>query len=481
MICSRRVTRVSCSTASLRKPDSGFSPAALAALLFDEWRLPAHARLKVAYSGGLDSHVLLHALATLRTTRPFRLTAVHIDHGLQAVSAGWSEHCQRICQALDVACVTRRVTVSGIAEEGVEAAARRARYAAFAELLEPGDCLLTAQQCDDQAETVLLQLMRGAGVAGLAAMPARSRLGNGELLRPLLGFGRSALHAYAVKHQVHWIDDPSNTDLNLRRNFLRREILPRLAHHWPEAASMLARSARHAAEAQVLLDEMACSDLDRCASTDAAYPAGLSVAAVSELSAPRRRNVLRKWLKDHGYRPPSELLLNMLMEQIRHSSRSGQACLRWPGIEVWRYRNLLVAMPARPVTDGELDVAWDLRSVLELPAIGQLRVESAKGRGFVPARFGGVLHVRLRQGGERCLLPGRKHHHSLKKLLQAAGAPPWERSRLPLFYDGNHLVAVADRWICAPYAAGPEETGMTIVWQPFPGHSNSGGSPEKSS
>ena len=469
MICSRRVTRVSCSTASLRKPDSGFSTAALAARLFDEWRLPANARLKVAFSGGLDSHVLLHALATLRLTHPFQLTAVHVDHGLQAVSFGWSEHCQRICQAMDVACVTRRVTVSGISEEGMEAAARRARYAAFAELLEPGDCLLVAQQRDDQAETVLLQLMRGTGLAGLAGMPGRSRLGRGELLRPLLGFGRNALYSYAVEHQLHWIEDPSNTDLELRRNFLRHEILPRLVHYWPEAGSMLARSARHAAEAQALLDELARVDLETCTSTHAAYPAALSVAAVTDLSAPRQRNALRKWLKDHGYRPPSELFLNMLMEQIRHSSRSTQACVRWPGIEVWRYRDLLVAMPVRPVADRQLDVVWDLRSVLELPTIGQLRVEATKGRGIVRARLKGDLHVRLRQGGERFLLPGRRHHHSLKKLLQAAGVPPWERSRLPLFYAGNDLIAVADRWICAPYAAGPDETGLSIVWQPFPG------------
>lgn len=453
----------------MRKPDSGFSPAALAALLFDEWRLPAHACLKVAYSGGLDSHVLLHALAALRPIHPFRLSAVHVDHGLQAASSGWSEHCQRVCRALDIACVTRRVTVSGISEEGMEAAARRARYAVFAELLEPGDCLLVAQQRDDQAETVLLQLMRGTGVAGLAAMPARSRLGRGELLRPLLGFGRNALYSYAVEHHLHWIEDPSNADLELRRNFLRHEILPRLVHHWPEVGNMLARSARHAAEAQTLLDELACVDLEKCASTHAAYPAALSVTAVSDMSAPRQRNALRKWLKDHGYRPPSELFLNMLMEQIRHSSRSGQACVRGPGIEVWRYRDVLVAMPARPVADRQLDVAWDLRSVLELPAIGQLRVEATKGRGFVPARLEGDLHVRLRQGGECLLLPGRKHHHSLKKLLQAAGVPPWERARLPLFFAGNDLVAVADRWICAPYAAGPDETGLTIVWQTFPG------------
>ena len=452
----------------MRKPDSGFFPVALAALLFDEWRLPAHARLNVAYSGGLDSHVLLHALATLRARHDFSLNALHIDHGLQPASASWSEHCAGVCRALDIPCVTCRVTVSGIADEGLEAAARRARYAAFAELLEPGSYLLTAHQRDDQAETVLLQLLRGAGVAGLAAMAERSQFGSGELLRPLLRTDRSALHAYALEHRLDWIEDPSNSDLHLRRNFLRREILPRLAHHWPEAASLLARSAQHAAEAQGLLDDLARSDLEICRSPDPEqHPDGLSVSAVSGLSVSRQRNVLRKWLKDNGHRPPSETHLNTLLEQVRRPSRSRRACVRWSGAEVWRYRDLLVAVPAQPGVDLQLDVTWDMRSVLDLPGIGQLRAEPARGRGFVPARLDDILHVRLRQGGERCALPGRKHHHRLKKLLQAAGVPPWERARLPLFYAGNALVAVADRWTCAPYAAGPDEEGLAIVWRPF--------------
>lgn len=412
--------------------------------------------------------MLLHALATLRARHDFSLNALHIDHGLQPASASWSEHCTRVCRALDISCVTRRVTVSGIANEGIEAAARRARYAAFAELLDPDSYLLTAHQRDDQAETVLLQLLRGTGVAGLAAMPERTRFGSGEILRPLLRTERSALQAYALEHRLRWIEDPSNSDLHLRRNFLRREVMPRLIHHWPEAANLLARSAQHAAEAQELLDDLARIDLEICRSPDLErHLDGLSVSAVSGLSASRQRNALRKWLKDNGYRPPSEIHLNTLLEQIQRPSRSRQACVRWPGVEVWCYRDLLVALPALPGADVQLDLAWDMRSVLDLPGIGQLRVEPAKGRGFVPARLDDILHVRLRQGGERCQLPGRKHHHRLKKLLQAASVPPWERARLPLFYVGNQLVAVADRWACAPYAAGPDEEGLAIVWHPF--------------
>jgi tRNA(Ile)-lysidine synthase len=467
-MCSKRDTHDSCSTESLRKPDSVFSPSALAALLFDEWRLPSRARLRVAYSGGLDSHVLLHALATLRESIAIELSAVHIDHGLQAASASWSEHCARICRELEIPCATSRVTVTGIDAEGTEAAARRARYAAFARMLEPGDHLVTAQQRDDQAETVLLQLLRGAGLAGLAAMPARSRLGCAELLRPLLCFDRRALHEYALRHELHWVEDPSNTNLNLRRNFLRHAVLPRIADQWPEAATNLARSACHAAEAQGLLDELANADLAGCHSADAAYPDGLSVAAVGRLSAPRQRNVLRYWLKKQNYRAPSEIQLKSLTDQLRTTTRSGSACISWPGVTIWRYRNLLVAMSAEPPADDRLDLTWDLSSVLDIPGIGQLLVRPARGRGIAVGRLADGLRVRLRQGGERCLLPGRNHHHSLKKLLQAAGVPPWERARLPLFYAGNDLVAVADRWTCAPYAAGPGEAGLAISWQPFP-------------
>jgi tRNA(Ile)-lysidine synthase len=312
-------------------------------------------------------------------------------------------------------------------------------------------------------------------------MAERSRFGSGELLRPLLRNGRNELQGYALENRLQWIEDPSNLDVHLRRNFVRHEVLSRLARNWPDVASKLARSAQHAADAQLLLDDLARIDLGTCELPyEPQHLGGLSVVALGNLAEHRQRNALRMWLKKKGYLPPSDAHLNTLLEQIRRPSRSRRACVSWPGVEVWRYRDLLVAVPALPAADEHLDVPWDLRTVLDIPGVGQLRAEPVNGRGLVPARLKGSLHVRLRQGGERCVLPGRKHHHLLKKLLQAASVPPWERARLPLFYAGNELVAVADRWTCAPFAAGPDEVGLVILWHPFARALQTGRKSEKS-
>jgi len=461
----------------LRKPDTGFSPAALAAVLFDELRLSPGAHLKVAYSGGLDSHVLLHALSVLRADHHFSLSAIHIDHDLQSASAEWGRHCAHICAALDVQYVVKRVRVAGVAEEGLEAAARRARYTALAAALAPEDILLTAHHCDDQAETVLLQLLRGTGVVGLAAMPTQAAFGPGQIVRPLLGFSRAALHAYAQEHQLAWIEDPSNRELHLRRSYLRTEILPRLARHWPAHASLLARTARHAAEAMGLLDEVAEADFATCRQAVAHSPQALSIKALLTLSTARQRNLLRYWLRRQGFLAPATSQLEEVLAQAQTAPRSQQARVCWPGTEVWRYRDLLVAMPAQHAPDPALDVVWDLRGPLDLPGIGRLRAVPIRGQGLSCARLNGKsLHIRLRSGGETLMLAGRGHHHVLKKLLQAEGVPPWLRVRLPLLYVDSELAAVADRWVCAPYLAGDGVEGLKIVWEPPVG---TVGAPEK--
>jgi tRNA(Ile)-lysidine synthase len=276
------------------------------------------------------------------------------------------------------------------------------------------------------------------------------------------------LLAYAREHRLDWIEDPSTADLRLRRNFLRAEILPRLQQHWPEANAMLVRSAGHAAEALTLLDDLARMDLAGCVpADDPRYPYALSVTAFAALPAARQRNLLRYWLRQQGFLAPSARQLEEVQTLIRTAPRSRQACMRWSGAELWRYRERLVVVPWRPVPDRRLDATWDLRAPLDLPGIGRLRAEAVTGRGLVPERLGEQVRVRVRQGGEPVLLPGRSHHHALKKLLQAAGVPPWERIRLPVLYAGDQLVAVADRWVCAPYAAQPGEPGLSIVWDPF--------------
>jgi len=469
----------------LRKPDAGFSPnrhgwrecgkrrssfsaSALSAVLFDELRLPSAVHLKVAYSGGLDSHVLLHALAVLRADHRFSLSAIHIDHDLQPASAEWGRHCARICADLDVHYVVKRVRVSGVADEGMEAAARRARYVALAAALQPDDVLLTAHHGDDQAETVLLQLLRGTGIAGLAAMPRRNVFGPGQIARPLLDFSRAALHAYAQEHRLAWIEDPTNRESHLRRSFLRTEILPRLARHWPAHARLLARTAGHAAEAKELLDEVAVTDLAACRHAATHCPQALSINALAALSTARQRNLLRYWLRQQGFLAPAASQLEEVLAQVQTTPRSQQARVCWPDTEVWRYRDLLVAMPAQHSPDPAQDVVWDPRAPLDLPGIGRLRAVPIRGQGLSCARLHGrSLHIRMRTGGETLLLPGRGHHHVLKKLLQAEAVPPWLRACLPLFYVDHELAAVADRWVCAPFLAGDGEEGLKIVWEPL--------------
>lgn len=431
--------------------------------------MPPNSSFRVAYSGGLDSHVLLHAFAVLRSQAPIRLGAIHIDHGLNPHSARWVDHCARVCRELAVPMESKRVAVTTMADDGLEAAARRARYAAFATLLVPGEFLVTAQHRDDQAETVLLQLLRGAGVVGLAAMPARTRFAGGELLRPLLDHSRRALEDYARQHGLAWIDDPSNRDVRLRRNYLRAEILPRLTQAWPEAPRMLVRTAGHMAEADALLSEIAEADLARCKGAGV-VPQGtaLSVPELRRLSAARQRNLVRHWLRERHFTMPGVQRLEEILRSIAVDSRSRHACVSWEGVEVWRYRDTLVALPAQALPDPRLDVAWNPAEPIRVPGVGKLSVEPVSVSGLAYERVPRTgLRIRLRRGGEILNLPGRGHHHAVKKLLQTAGVPPWERARLPMFYAGSELVAVADRWVCADYAARPGEAGFSIVWQPF--------------
>lgn len=408
----------------------------------------------------MDSHVLLHALTQLRATWPLSLRAIHVDHGLQPTSGDWAQHCKRVCVDLDVNCVIERIEVINQGKDGLEAAARHGRYTCFRQHLDSGEVLLTAHHQDDQAETVLLQLLRGTGVQGLAGVSPRAPLGAGWLVRPLLAFSRRALEHYARVENLRWIEDPSNRDLRHGRNLLRHKVFPALQGHWPTAARQLAQAAQHATEAAGLLDEMARADLGSCQ-----IEAGLQVPTLAQLPVSRRRNVLRYWIREQGFQAPAAVLLGRISALVDHLPRTHQAEIRWGGVALHRYRDLLMLRPVSLTPPAEPPSDWDGRGSLWLPAAGvRLRLSPTSGDGLARQRLDGAsLQVRFRQGGERCQLPGRQHHHKLKKLLQAAGVPPWERARLPLLYVNNALAAIGDRWVCEPYAARPGEPGWAVV------------------
>ena len=440
--------------------DTGFSPQALGRILTEELKLPVNSRFRVAYSGGMDSHVLLYALARLRAVPGFVLHAVHVNHGLQPAAGEWARHCEQICADLDVPCVVEHIHVADLREEGLEAAARRERYACLARHIEPGEVLLTAHHQDDQAETMLLQLLRGAGVQGLAGMAPLMAFSAGRLARPLLYFPRHALERYARAEGLCWVEDPSNRDLRHGRNLVRHKIFPTLQARWPTAARQLAQAARHAAEAADILEEVARADLGHCQ-----VGQGLQISLLAQLPAPRRRNALRYWIRGCGFQTPSTALLERILALTEHLPRTRHAMIRWGGAELRRYRDMLMLHSPGSAPEPAGEIIWDGKSPLLLPATGQrLRFAPVSGAGLARTRLEGVtFQVRFRRGGERCRLPGRPHHHKLKKLLQAAGVPPWERARLPLLYVNDALAAIGDRWVCEPYAARADEPGLVMV------------------
>jgi tRNA(Ile)-lysidine synthase len=418
----------------------------------------------VAYSGGLDSHVLLHALCALRDQLDARVAAVHVHHGLQTEADRWEAHCRNVCTALDIDFNALSVDARPDRGESPEAAARTARYGALASWLPAKHCLLTAQHQDDQAETLLLQLLRGSGVDGMAAMPETGGCGAGVQLRPLLGFTRAALQDYASRHGLVWIEDPSNRDTAFDRNFLRHRVMPVLHERWPAASASLSRSAAHCAAASELMSQQAEADLQALHGTRSGTVSARGLAA---LSVARRDNTLRAWLKRHSRHPPSTAVLARVVGDVLNSREDAGPCVRWDRFEVRRYRDDVYCLVQRQAVDTTAELNWMLSDPLTLPGgFGRLTATPVHGTGLRrTAVTDAGVRVAWRRGGERCHPPGREHHHSLKKLFQAEGIPPWERDRIPLIYIGDQLAMIPGFWVCEPFRASADEDGIVIDWQ----------------
>ena len=424
--------------------------------------LPAAQRYWVAFSGGLDSTVLLQALAAHRGALPGELKAVHVNHGLNPKAGDWQRHCETQCASLEVLLECRAVRVEPLPGESLEAVARERRYAAFRGLLAPVDLLLLAQHQDDQLETFLLQALRGAGVRGLAAMPEEAEAQGLHIARPLLGYTRAELEAWARTAGLSWVEDPSNTDTGFDRNYLRHEVLPRLKTRWPRAGDTVARSARLCAEADGLLQELAAEDAGRYAVAET-----LPLRALHELSAPRARNLLRHWLKArHLPMPPAHKLDEILHQAGARVDRN--PCVDWEGAEVRRYRQRLYAQ--HPLVEAPAPFSLKPGMTCELGAgLGALRLVPALGDGLRAALCGPAgLAVDFRQGGESCRPLGRSHERPLKKWLQELHVVPWLRDRLPLLHTGGELLAVAGLFVCEPHAARAGEPGLRIEWLEHP-------------
>jgi tRNA(Ile)-lysidine synthase len=437
-----------------------FSPESLAEILLG---IPSTSRFLLAYSGGCDSHALVHAAAQLQgQSYPWLFHALHVDHGLQASSAEWARHCQSVCAKLGVELTLLRTDARACAGESPEAAARAARYRAFENMMKTGDCLITAHHQDDQAETLLLQLLRGGGPHGLAAMPEVSVFASGLHARPLLAYSRRQLREYAQQQSLQWIEDPSNVDIGFDRNYLRVNVVPVLKERWPAFARVLARGAYHQAEAAQLLDIMADEDLQCCIEKDQA----LRIRDLSELVEERQRNVLRYWLKTLGYKLPDTARLTQIQFEVLHAAPDRCPEVSWEGVVVRRYRDCLYALKPQAAVDIDTVLPWDISRLLPLPDGGSISANLTYGRGIKHSLCQQRdMTGRYRRGGEQCQIAPYGSTRPLKKLLQENGVPPWEREHIPLVFAGEQLAAVADYWVCAPFQADSDEEGISFAWQ----------------
>lgn len=421
----------------------------------------------IAYSGGMDSHVLLHALTMLLS--PERVTAIHINHNLSENAGVWEKHCRQQCELLGVAFRTESVDVR-IQGQGLEQAARRARYSVFEKILLPGDLLAMGHHADDQVETVLYRLLRGSGVRGLAGMPEQRPLGKGELFRPLLNYRRTELEEYARKEELLWIEDESNSQLEYDRNFLRHQVVPSIANRWQDYAERISHSAGLCNEAYLLQENLAASDMGRLAERSERLGWSINLPEFLDLPVPRRANVLRYWAGLHELDLPGHKALQAIEQGLLNASEDAVPLVHWGNAELRRYGErvyLLESLNLNTTTNNidEGSLLWDLTNTLSLP-LGRLAAEvTVNSAGSLKVPDGGKITVVFRQGGERCQPVGRNGSNTLKKLFQEARLEPWLRSYAPLIFVDGELAAVADLWVCEGFQTGAEEQGVRLIWQ----------------
>jgi tRNA(Ile)-lysidine synthase len=417
------------------------------------------ASLVVACSGGLDSIALLHALATSAQTGNRKPRAIHVHHGLHPGADDWAAHCQRACDELGVPLRIVRIEVPRDGGEGLEAAARHARHAAFEAELGDDEVLALAHHRDDQAETFLLRALRASGPDGLGAMRPWRRFGRGWLWRPLLDRPRAELLAYAQDHGLQWIDDPSNSDIAFDRNFLRQRVMPLLRERWPQADAGFARSATLCADASDLLteDDARMLAMLRAATGDDDLHS-LSRAALRALAPARRARVLRHWIATLGLPPLPAEGVARIEHEVLDARDDAEPLFAWHGASVRGWRDLLHADRQRAPLPADWRFEWSGEAPATLPENALLQLHGAP-------RFDSPLVIHARQGGERIALPGRSHSHALKQVLQDVGVPPWLRERLPLLSDlQGELLAAGDVICSARFERWLREHDAHLSW-----------------
>ncbi|MEH6516985.1 MAG: tRNA lysidine(34) synthetase TilS [Halioglobus sp.] len=398
----------------------------------------------VGFSGGLDSTVLLHLISRWASDNAAAptLTAVHVNHSLQAEADQWQRHCENVCGQLGVEIVCQQVQVVEQGR-GIESAARDSRYQCFTELLSDSDVLYLGHHLDDQVETFFLRLMRGAGVQGLAGMPGERALGPGRLVRPLLSMSRQQLEEYALQQSLTYIEDPSNQDDGLDRNYLRNQVLPLLDGRWPGYRNAVARASGH-------LSRVAGSLSATLAAPNTCHNDWGDVGFVADdLSGDPQDAMaqIRGWLRDQACQMPDLSSLQEFTRQLLQGGGDSKARLDCGVYALQRYRGAIYLLPADGPWQAPAGVALLPGDAVVLPGVGTVTLEPTMGPGLMLAEAESVT-LSSRQGGERCQIAGKAHSSSLKQLLQEAGVPPWWRARVPLLYRGEILLAIGGLALC---------------------------------
>lgn len=401
----------------------------------------------VSYSGGVDSHVLLHLCASIPALND-KITAVYVNHGLQTEADAWSKHCKKVAEHLGVYFIALNVDATAEIGESPEEAARNARFAVLKPLIGNDNALLLGQHRDDQMETMLLQLFRGAGLRGLSGIPECISFGQGLMLRPMLSFSQAEVRDYAKAQHLQWVEDPSNQQNTYDRNYLRNVIIPLLKQRWESCDKTVARSARHCAEAQIVVSAVA---------DELFYPVFNKVnktLCVSQLRAhknPRQQLIIRHWFQNLGLKMPSLAFVERVQSEVIAAREDSDPILAGQGCFVRRYRDKLYCLK-QSEPEPLVDLTWPTeQTTIDFAPKRQLSY-SLGSAGIPYERWQKAkVIIKFRSGGEKIRLPKRKENHTLKKLFQEAGIPPWQRDTIPLIYLNNKLAAVGDYWISADF------------------------------
>lgn len=417
-------------------------------------------KIYIGFSGGKDSHVLLHLLSSISNLKS-KIIAVYIHHGLQQEADQWDSHCEAIALACGVAYQCIKVDIQKQNRQSQEELAREARYSAFKSLLTINDVLLLAQHREDQLETILLQLFRGAGVQGLAGMSQTINFGKGRMIRPLLDVSQVSINEYAKQHHLQWIEDLSNQNNDFNRNFLRNKILPQIKQRWPALDKTVTRAARHCANSHFLNADLSKSLLNECCDK---RDQSLNIQQLLDLDVRKQQLVIRQWFGLMKLRMPSEKTIFSIVAEVLKAKQSANPEIKNKSYCIRRYRNKLYCFKTDNILGLEEEQCW-AKEVNQLQLNNSILTLCPASTGISQSLWHAAdVMVKFRKSSEKIKLPHREGRHTLKKLFQEKAIPPWERALIPLIYLDDKLAAIADLWVSADFIFKAKAPYLQIHW-----------------